>query len=75
LHLITGIVSLFTFCTSLTEHLTEHTFRNIPNLHLHHVTPIQAIESKVSIIVSLILHYRGSCGGLVAEDASGNVFF
>jgi len=39
------------------------------------LTPIQAIERKVSIIVSLILDCRGSCGGLVAEDGGGRLFF
>jgi len=39
------------------------------------LAPIQAIERKVSIIVSLILDCRGSCGGLVAEDGSGPIFF
>jgi len=39
------------------------------------LAPIQAIERKVSIIVSLILDYRGSCGGLVVEDGGGRLFF
>jgi len=39
------------------------------------LAPIQAIERKVSIIVSLILDYRGSCGELVAEDGGGPIFF
>jgi len=39
------------------------------------LTPIQAIERKVSIIVSLILDCRGSYGGLVAEDGGGPIFF
>jgi len=39
------------------------------------LAPIQAIEKKVSIIVSLILDCRGSCGGLVAEDRGGPIFF
>jgi len=39
------------------------------------LAPIQAIERKVSIIVSLILDYRRSCGGLVAEDGGGPIFF
>jgi len=39
------------------------------------LAPIQAIERKVSIIVSLILDCRGSCGGLVAEDGGGPIFF
>jgi len=37
------------------------------------LAPIQAIERKVSIIVSLILDCRRSCGGLVAEDGGGLV--
>jgi len=36
---------------------------------------IQAIERKVSIIVSLILDCRGSCDGLVAKDGGGLIFF
>jgi len=39
------------------------------------LAPIQAIEKKVNIIVSLILDCRGSCGGLVAEDGGGRLFF
>ena len=39
------------------------------------MAPIQAIERKVSIIVSLISDCRGSCGGLVAEDGGDPIFF
>jgi len=39
------------------------------------LTPIQASENKVSIIVSLILDCRGSYGGLVAEKGGGGLFF
>jgi len=39
------------------------------------LAPIQAIERKVSIIVSLILNCRGSYGELVAEDGGGLIFF
>jgi len=39
------------------------------------LAPVQAIERKVSIIVSLILDCKGSCGGLVAEDGGGGLFF
>jgi len=39
------------------------------------LAPVQAIERKVNIIVSLILDCRGSCGGLVAEDGGGGLFF
>jgi len=63
--LVASVDSLFTVFTN----------RNPQTSTCIILVPIQAIERKVSIIVSLILDCRGSCGGLVAEDGGGGLFF
>jgi len=67
-HLVTGCWRWFSIHGSP---FTVFTNRNPQTSTCIILALIQAIERKVSIIVSLILDCRGSCGGLVAEDGCG----
>jgi len=67
--LVVGLVLYHCSPFTVRENRNPQTFTSII------LAPIQAIEMKVSIIVSLILDCRDSCGGLVAEDGGGRLFF
>jgi len=47
----------------------------VGKLEIEVFAPTQAIERKVSVIVSLIMCCSGSCGVLATEDGDGGCLF